>query len=285
MNPNDISVIVRSCGRPLLLRRALASIVAQTRPPAEIVVVAIGDAGAKAVPDLKNLPALKLIPTDAVRSRGGALNDGIAAASGRWIAFLDDDDTWIANFLERAAPVLAAGHSNGSFGGVVTQAWVVEEKMKGHEIVERHRRLFNGTFHAVDLAALVVRNRFTLNAMVVRRDVWAAIGPYREDLPVLEDWEFNVRAAARFHFEVIPEALVCYHLRPVDDVAANTSVSEHQKVLAQIRNEWLRADLAAGRIGMGQLALLAETRGLDALLEFGRHCRARFHRWFGGPSR
>jgi glycosyltransferase involved in cell wall biosynthesis len=285
MKPNDITVVVRSCGRPVLLQRALASIVVQTLPPVEIVVVTIGTVGAGAVAALKNPPPMKLVAAAEGRSRGGALNDGIAAAGSRWVAFLDDDDTWAPQFLERVSPLLIAGDAQPGFGGVVTQTMAVFEKYVNNAVVEKKRSPFNSDLRVVDLAALAVGNRFTLNAMVVRREVFAAVGNYREDLPVLEDWEFNVRAASRFHFEVISEPLVRYHRRVSAGPLANTSLDEHRRVAIIIRNEWLRADLAAGRVGLGQLALAGETRGMSALLDSLRVWRNRFRGWLGFPPR
>jgi hypothetical protein len=201
------------------------------------------------------------------------------------VSFLDDDDTWTPRFLERVAHLLSANENRQDFGGVVTQTLAVYEKQSSDVFVEKSRKPFNPDLRVIDLAALAAGNRFTINAMVVRRELYAVVGLYREDLPVLEDWEFNVRAAAKFHFEVIPERLVCYHLRPANDSAANSQLEEHLYTAVRIRNEWLRADLAAGRMGLGQLALAGENRILVAVLEKVRHWRKRMFSWWGRPSR
>lgn len=286
----NLGVIVRTCGRsPLFLRRALESITAQTRAPAQIIVVddgadAAGVEAALGKLDLRGI-TLRHLPRD-VRiqpkpNRSTALNRGIAGADTRWISFLDDDDTWAPQFLERAAPFLENTDKRPDFGGVVTQTVVVDERMKDGEIIEKGRRPFNPGLQVIDLAALAAGNRFTLNAVIMHQEVFKTVGLYREDLPVLEDWEFNVRAAARFHFEVIPEALARYHQRPAGDASANSSLAEHARVKVRLRNEWLRADLAAGRLGLGQLALVGELRGLGAVLEVGRRWRERLSGWLG----
>jgi glycosyltransferase involved in cell wall biosynthesis len=290
----DVSVIVRTCGRkPQFLRRALNSIAAQTRLPALIIVVndepeASGVEAELGRMDLRGV-ALRYLPRDlriqAQSNPSAALNRGIAAISSRWVAFLDDDDTWMPTFLEKVAPLLKAGEEKIAFGGVVTQTIAVYERLKTEDIVETHRKPFNPGLQVVDLAALVTGNQFTNNSLVVRHDAFAAVGPFREDLMVLYDWEFNVRAAAHFHFEVMPEPLACYHLRPATDASPNTSVAEHLRARIRIRNEWLRADLAAGRLGLGQLALAGEIRGLGAVLAVGRRWRDRISGWLGRTSR
>jgi glycosyltransferase involved in cell wall biosynthesis len=293
-SPLDLSVIVRTCGRaPQFLRRALNSITVQTRMPSTIVVVndGIDIAGARTELDKIDFRGItvKYLTRDsrlqAEPNRAAALNRGIAASDTRWIAFLDDDDTWTAQFLERVGAVLETDGDRTGFGGVVVQTLAVHEKLRADKIVEQSRRPYNSDLLLVDLAILATGNRFTINSMVVSRDVISAVGKYREDLPVLEDWEFNVRAAARFHFEVIPEPLVCYHLRPAGGgAAANSSLAEHRRVAVRIRNEWLRADLAAGRLGLGQLALAGEIRGLGGFLAVGKQWRDRIHGWWGKRS-
>ncbi len=290
----SISVIVRTSGRSFLfLRRALNSIVAQTLPPALIIVVNDGTnfSGVEVELgkiDLQGIP-FKHLPRDPSvhpqPNRAVALNRGVAEANTRWISFLDDDDTWAPEFLKRIAPVLSEGESSVRFGGVVTQTLAVYERLESDKIAEKSRKPFNPGLKSIDLATLAVGNRFTINAMVFRREVFASVGQYREDLPVLEDWEFNVRAAARFHFEVVPYPLACYHIRPSADPSPNSSVDQHKKVAMRIRNEWLQADLAAGRLGFGQLALSGEIRGMGAVLDYAQGWRDRIGRWFGRSPR
>lgn len=289
----DLSVIVRTNGRsPQFLRRALGSIIAQTRLPAMIVVVNDSSDGALIKAELGQIDfrgiSWQYLPRDVAiqpqPNRSTALNRGLAAAGTCWISFLDDDDTWMPQFLERVGSLLAVVEQRPDFGGVVTQTQTVEERLEAGVVVEKLRRPFNPGLLAVDLALLAKGNRFTLNSMVVNREVFASVGAYRDDLPVLEDWEFNVRAAAHFHFEVIPEALVCYHLRPSNDATANTSLIEHRRVKRMIQNEWLRHDRAAGRHGLGQLAWAGEIRGLRVVLDSGRAWRDRIRCWLGRPA-
>ena len=188
-------------------------------------------------------------------------------------------------FLEKVTLVLARDEGQNNFGGVVTQTVAVHERFGADKITEQYRKPFNSDLREIDLAALVVGNRFTNNSMVIHRKVFTAVGNFREDLTVLYDWEFNIRAVARFHFGVVPEGLACYHLRPLADLNQNTSIEEHLRVKIRIRNEWLRADLAAGRLGLGQLALAGEMRGFGAILDLGRRWRNWIRSCFGGWSR
>lgn len=96
-----ISVVIPTLNRPALLLRALDSVFAQTLQPLEIVVVLDGS-------QEETLTALKRVGRDSLQvivleKRSGApvaRNEGVKAARGAWIAFLDDDDEWLPRKLE-----------------------------------------------------------------------------------------------------------------------------------------------------------------------------------------
>jgi glycosyltransferase involved in cell wall biosynthesis len=290
----DLCVIVRTHGRPpIFLNRALRSIARQTRLPASVIIIDDGTDPACVNTELAKLDLSGLVVRHLARdiqchpkpNRAAALNRGIAAATTRWISFLDDDDTWAPTFVERVATALQSMEAMPNFGGVVTQTEAVYEKLEGGMLIETGREPFNPNLYVVDVAALAVETQFTNNSMVIKKEVFDAVGFYREDLPVQEDWEFNVRAATQFHFEVIPEPLVRYHQRPSNSSAANTSADELNRVAVLIRNEWLRKDLTAGRIGLGQLSLAGESRGLGRELSRWIRWRRRIAKWLGRPIR
>jgi glycosyltransferase involved in cell wall biosynthesis len=90
-----ISVIIPTRGRPFLLQRAVASVLAQSITDFELLIVVDGE-------DPDTIGVLNAIPDQRIRiiqnhhSLGSAMarNEGIKDARGDWIAFLDDDDAW-----------------------------------------------------------------------------------------------------------------------------------------------------------------------------------------------
>jgi glycosyltransferase involved in cell wall biosynthesis len=96
-----ISVIIPTVRRPLLVMRAVNSVLAQSMTDIEVVVVVDG-------PDPETMHLLGAVSDERLRliqnprSLGGAeaRNVGIKAAHGEWIAFLDDDDEWIEDKLK-----------------------------------------------------------------------------------------------------------------------------------------------------------------------------------------
>ena len=106
-----VSAVIPTRGRPELLLRAVRSVLAQTLREIEAVVVIDGQ-------DLATEHALETLVREDGRVRvialpvsvGGsdARNRGVAEASGKWIAFLDDDDEWLPGKLEAQIEAVAA---------------------------------------------------------------------------------------------------------------------------------------------------------------------------------
>jgi len=115
-----ISVIVPLYNTRAYITEAFASILAQTRPADEIVVVDDGstDGGAELLAQYGS--AVRVI-RQAHAGSAAALNRGFAETSGDTIAFLDADDLWAREKLDRQASALAANPAIAGIFGFVQQ--------------------------------------------------------------------------------------------------------------------------------------------------------------------
>ncbi len=111
------SVIVPAYGRPTLLAAALDSVLGQSEPDFECIVVADGDPNPVEVPDD---PRVRLVRRETNGGSAAARNTGIEEARGRFVVFLDDDDVYAPDRLafareghERAPVVICWGHYLG----------------------------------------------------------------------------------------------------------------------------------------------------------------------------
>lgn len=110
---SDVSVVVTTFERPDACERAVRSALGQTVPPREVLICDDGSSQ-QTVRRLEALAALdarvRVLAAPANTGAPGAgRNRGVVAASGSWIALLDDDDAWLPEKLARQGERLAAG--------------------------------------------------------------------------------------------------------------------------------------------------------------------------------
>src|ERR1700687_3739953 len=100
-NPT-VSVVIPTRHRPELVVRAVRSALGQTFRNLEVLVVIDGPdlATAGALREVRD-PRLRLLQLSQSVGGAGARNEGVKAAGGEWVAFLDDDDEWLAVKLDR----------------------------------------------------------------------------------------------------------------------------------------------------------------------------------------
>jgi len=188
-----VSIVVRTRDRPALLAQALASLAESGYRELEIVLV--NDGGAPPVPPAEFPFPIVRVEHRESRGRAAAANAGIAAASGEWIGFLDDDDTVEPDHV---ATLVALARSSGARVVYTDAAVVVCEPDAGAGWSEVERRLPYSRDFDPDLLRL--DNYIPLHTLLVDRALLAEVGPLDESLPFFEDWDLLVRLAARAPF-------------------------------------------------------------------------------------
>ena len=276
-----VSVITRTKDRPLTLRRAAASVLGQTWSAIEWVVV--NDGGDTACVDEIVDPLRDRFSAIRVCHRpesGGvavAANTGLSASSGKYLCLHDDDDSWEPRFLETCVGFLEDPERPGMTRAVTTRVTHVFETLETDRIVEHGRRLSrrHADESAVTLFQMAAGNFIPPISFVYERAIHDQVGPYRDDLNVLEDWDFYLRLLSEYDVGVIEEPLANYHLRTSARGAyANTwtpTDDRHAATRARLLNEWLRSDLRNGRIGLGTLVALA--RSVESIARPARRAR------------
>lgn len=189
-----VSVIVRTRNRPDLLAEALASLAEGQYRRAEVVLV--NDGGdPPAIPSDYPLPVVR-VDLEQNRGRAGAAEAGIAAATGGFVAFLDDDDLAAPEHLAVLAGMVQAPGVRVAY----TDAAVAVYELDGEagRWVCRDRRLpYSRDF---DPDVLLVDNYIPFNTLLIDRRLFAEVGPFDPDLPFFEDWDYLIRLSARAPF-------------------------------------------------------------------------------------
>jgi glycosyltransferase involved in cell wall biosynthesis len=266
-----VAVVIRTKDRPLLLRRALRSVIEQSFDDWQIILV--NDGGAKGPVDdtvaahaeqLQN--RISTIHHDRPKGMEAASNVGVAASRSDYLAIHDDDDSWHQDFLRETVEFMRRSKVAG-LGGVVSRTLRIVERIDADQVIELRREPFNEWLNAVTLYRMLSGNSFPNLSFLFERSAYDKVGGFREDLPVLGDWEFNIRFLQSYDIGVIPKALAYYHHRVTTQGGSygNTVISGlhmHQYYDAALQNEWLRADLAKGKLGIGLLTALARSQEL-----------------------
>lgn len=271
--PELVAVITRTRDRPRFLRRAIRSVAQQSFGRWRHYVV--NDGGDRSAVDAVVSAAgggdrIEVLHLASRAGMEGATNRALERIDSRWVALLDDDDSWHEDFLETAVRALEQRCSS-TLRGVVVRSLVVEERLDGEALIEVRRAPFNDHLVALSLERLACENQFTNNAFLFERDALEVVGAFCEELPVYGDWDFNLRFLQAFDVSVVPSALACYHRRVSGVLAHQNSFVQDPTVArrarAQLTNLWLRG--AGGRspqLGM-LMALGSELSRQQAVLD------------------
>ena len=237
-SPYAISVIIPAFNRRHDITRAIASALAQTRQPDEIIVVddASTDGTVDAIEALRE-PRIRILRHARNRGAAAARNTGIEAAKGEWIALLDSDDEWDEHKLERQLASLANAPAD-TLAGVT--GYLIEDHRNGET------RRFQPTPREVTLDRLLLGCALSIGStLLARRDVFAEIGLIDSELPRLEDWEWLMRYLAKYRLDALPDILTTVHKS--GDPSFKQVSTAVARIRARHREAWYRRSWVAGR--------------------------------------
>lgn len=194
----DVSVVVPTFNRSALLGRALASVAAQTVPVREVIVVDDGsNDGSETVVERSALAARYFWQPN--RGVSAARNVGIREALSSWIAFLDSDDEWRPQKLEKQlegvsrAPQFRVCHTE--------ETWIRNGQRVNPR--RRHRKRGGRMFRAcLPLCAI------SPSSVLIHRSVFEDVGTFDEELPACEDYDLWLRICSRYPVLLIDEPLI-----------------------------------------------------------------------------
>jgi len=190
----NLSVVVRTMDRPQLLAEALSSLAEGSYRRVEVVLV--NDGGQP--PTVSGDYPFSVVRVDLPENRGraAAANAGVDAATGDYVAFLDDDDVAEAEHLATLAGLVGAAGVRVAY----TDAAVgVYELAANAGWVRVDRRLPYSRDFDADL--LLFDNYIPFNTLLIDRALLLEVGPFDSELEFFEDWDLLIRLSrlATFH--------------------------------------------------------------------------------------
>jgi len=184
-----ITAVIPSYNAAAYLPQAIESVLRQTRPAAEIIVV--DDASTDGSAELTASYPVRLLRTDRNRGHGFARNLGIREARGDLLAWLDADDWWEADHLETVAglldrfPEAAVAYSRVEFVGNRQGGW------RHFPCQDQPRHVFEACFRRTIVPAM---------AAVTRAGAAREIGGFDAAIRFAPDFDFWLRLSRRAPF-------------------------------------------------------------------------------------
>ncbi|MEG1275207.1 MAG: glycosyltransferase [Ruthenibacterium sp.] len=207
------SVLVRTYRRPAALALTLASIANQTYRCFDVVVVEDGEqpvAGQTVYEAQQSLP-ITYLPLCKAAGESAASNAAIAAATGDWLVFLDDDDFFFADHLETLAQGILANPGCGLVAAGSVEAVSFDTPDGLHTVVTRR----NWIEDSFSLARQCCHNHFSVQSVAFSKDLPRLYGGSNEALRVLDDWDLWTRYACHTAVALVPKCTSVYHV-PAD---------------------------------------------------------------------
>ncbi len=180
-----VSVIITTFNRPLSLKRAVDSVLNQTLPPAEIIVINDGDALPMNESFLRE-SLVKVYQNKQNRGANFSRNRGADLAVGEVLMFLDDDDTWETDKIHCQMQVFEANPEAGL---------VYSGKIMVYD-VDRTKELYRvpANISGYIYPGILERNIIgTTSSAAIKKNVFFEAGGFDEDLPAMQDYDLWIR--------------------------------------------------------------------------------------------
>lgn len=201
MTKPTVSVIIPTYNRSRLVIRAISSVLNQTYPNLECIVVDdASDDDTGAVVGALQDRRIKYLRHDTNRHVSAARNTGIANAGGDLLAFLDDDDEWLERKLEKQVERFT--QASPEMGMIY--CWMDYFDQRGNLIKEHHPRLRGYVFPEV----LDAQRLGGCPTLLLRKEVAESIGGFDESLPRGNDGDFIRRVCYENQVDYVPDVLV-----------------------------------------------------------------------------
>jgi len=260
-----VSVIIPYYNDLKYIHEAIQSCLDNTYQHFEIIIVDDGSYSPLKAEYLRADARITILRNPENRGSGCARNRGIRHAQGELIAFLDADDLWFPDILDKQVRIFL---SDPSAVWVYTNGYyLIEGKIMRHPNSYYHgfRKGFPQGF-GVNQYHLRGYNYMTFSSNMFKKDVLFEVGLFNETLRVSEDWDLFVRVAEKHPVHAIDTPLMYYRVNNAGRHFVNRD--DYVKVNTQILEEmYQRQNLLPARAGDLEtaIAVVYERAGIQRL--------------------
>lgn len=223
-----VSVIIPTYNQARFVSATVQSILNQTYKDLETIVVIDGSTDDTKIQLEKFGNKIKVVEQER-SERAIARNNGVKHSSGEYIAFVDSDDIWKPNKLEKQIPVL---EENEETVLVYSACERVDEYGNNIKRAKRQTQGYSGKV----FEKLLLRNFVVSATPVVRREIFEKSEGFITKYVPYEDWELWLRLSAFGKFIFIDSPLASYRIHPMQTVKLVTA-EKIEQVTSSLLND------------------------------------------------
>ena len=212
MNDELVSVVIPAYNSQRYIPSCIDSVLNQSYDKIEVIIVDDGstDDTINIISAYKD-DRIKLF-TQHNAGAAVARNYGVSNATGSWIAFVDSDDIWFPDKLEKQMKQCA--NKVWSHTDLYYLGDVYPENTRATDFTQKH----SGNI----FEPLLVENSIGTSSVVIKKGVFEEFGGFNSGYRALQDWDFWLRVASKYEVCYCDEALVYYRLH-------STSISRNAR--------------------------------------------------------
>ena len=259
---NSVAIIMRTKNRPVLLARALESVIQQSYTNWHLYL--INDGGdTNSVNQLIELNFIDLdhkvtvIHNNYSIGMEAASNCGLNIANEEYLVVHDDDDAWHPDFLKETVAYL---NTEQQAVAVLTNCIIINEEIQEDKSIQLGTMQWSNWQDQVDITNLIRNNVSPPICLLIRMSIAKQIGEFNKNLPVLGDWDYLLRLFRAGEIKTLNKILAYYYHRPNHSNTYGNSViagiNKHQAYHVEYRNSLVRQSILENQGNYGILHIL-----------------------------
>ncbi len=234
-----VSVVIPTYNRVPYLGRAITSVLKQSYPVNEIIVIDNGSTDQTLSFIKKNFTRIRVI-TEKKRGVSFARNLGIKNCKYNWIAFLDSDDEWITDKIEKQFVLLK--ESNFKYQFIHTdEIWIKNGMFKN----QKKKHLKKGGYIFEDCLDIC---KISPSSVLIKKELFDRYGLFDNKFKVCEDYELWLRIASKIKIGYLDKPLIKkygghkgqlsnkywgidrYRIKALEKILINNNLKKQQKL-------------------------------------------------------
>jgi glycosyltransferase involved in cell wall biosynthesis len=207
LDQGKVSIVVTCYNYGKYISDCLNSILKQKYQNYEVIIIDDGstDNTNEMLRTFLENPKIKYFKQENM-GQAGAKNNGIKNSSGEFIAFLDADDMWADNMLEKELELF----SDERVGVVYSTVRFINEKNEDIKLKRNSKYLIPRSGNITKY--LLFENFVTFSSSIVRKECLDECGYFDESLKMGIDWDLWLRVSTKYQFSYVDEPLLIYRI-------------------------------------------------------------------------